>query len=237
MATTLSTLITNARTTLNEPTASFWSDAELLVHAVDAVKVLWRKIVNLDQGYFETRDESNVSMAADSYTLTGVPADVFRVKLIEPRDLSSTSTSVNMSFQARPTNHAEFTAARGLDSQSPAGQTIYFQLKGAGSPVSTPVIEVAPKINAAVNLRLIYVATIGTLTSASDNPIPGESDKAITAWIIAHARAKERPKRDPDPEWLAIFAAEEAQILATCEPRQTQDEQIVEGLFESWWSQ
>lgn len=237
MATAISTLITNARTTLNEPTASFWSDAELLVHAVDAIKILWRKIVNLDEGHFETRDESNVSMAADSYTLSGVPSDVYRVKLIEPRDLSESTSAQNMTFEPRPTNHPEFTAARGLASQSPAGQTIYFQLKGAGSPVSAPTIEVAPKITSTVNLRLIYVPTIGTLTSSDNNPIPGESDKAITAYIIAMARAKERPKSDPDPEWIAIFAAEEAQILTSLEPRQTQEPELVEGLYEPWWQQ
>jgi hypothetical protein len=235
VATLISTLITNARTTLNEPAASFWSDAELLVHATDAIKDMWRAVVNLDQGYFETRDESSVSMAANSYTLTGVPADVFRVKLIEPRDLSQTSAAQNMTFEPRSTNHADFSGARGLDAVDPSGITVYFQLLGAGSPIAAPTIEVAPKLTTAVNLRLIYTATIGTLTAASNNPIPGESDKAITAWVIAHARARERAKRDPDPEWMAIYAAEKAHILETIEPRQTQEPQIAEAMFEAWW--
>lgn len=235
MATTLATILTNARTTLNEPTASFWSDAELLVHAIDGIKDLWRGIIDLDEGHFQTRDESNVSQEADALTLTGVPTDVFRVELIEPRDLTTTSSAQNLTYEPKKTNHPDFTAARGLGSVQPAGQIVYFALKGAGSPVDTPTIEVAPKLTAAVNLRLIYIPTLGTLTSGSNNPIPGESDKAITAWVIAFARAKERPKRDPDPEWLAIYASEKAHVMTALKPRQTQEPVIAEAMFESYW--
>jgi hypothetical protein len=48
-------------------------------------------------------------------------------------------------------------------------------------------------------------------------------------------RARERAKRDPDPEWMAIYAAEKAHIIETIEPRQTQEPQIAEAMFEAWW--
>lgn len=235
MSTPLSTSITNARSTLNETSAIFWTDAELLVHAVDACKTLWRKIIDLHQGHFQTLDDTNVSLAANSSTLTGVPADVFRVESIEVRDLTAASTVQNMTFWPKKKKEADWQAARGLGAVDPSGRDIYYELRNAGSPVTTPSIDVAPQINTAVNLRLIYTATLATLTSGSANPIPGESDHAIYCYIVAHARAKEREDRKPDPEWLAMYKADEESLLTALTPRQSQEPDYAEALFESYW--
>jgi len=236
MATLLSGIITNARYTLNEPTASFWSDAELLTYAVDAVRALWREILDLGEGHFQTKDETNVSLAASATTLTGVPTDVFRVSLLEVRDLTSSASVFNLTFEPKHTNDPDFTAARGLGSVDPNGRIIYYALTGAGGPIAAPTIEVAPKITSAVNLRLIYNPTLAAMTAASNNPIPGESDHAIQAFIIAHARAREREDRSPDPEWMAIFESDKLNLMQALTPRQTQEPETVEALFESYWS-
>jgi hypothetical protein len=236
MATLISSLITNVRTTpLIEPTANFWSDAELLDHAVNGIRDLWKAILDLNEGHFVTIDETNVSMAASSNTLTGVPADVFRVELIELRDQTSASSIQDLTFEPRAINHPDFTGARSLGTVDPGGTTVYFSVFGAGVPVGTPSIEVAPKINTAALLRLVYTAGIGTLTAGSTNPIPGESDHAIQAWIVAHARAKEREDRSPDPEWMAIYATDKAKILTALTPRQTQEPEVAEAMFEAYW--
>ena len=235
MATALATIITNARVKLLETSASFWTDAELLVDAIDGVRDLWKAVLALDEGHFYTQDITLVSMAASTKTLTGVPADVYRVVLIEPRDLSSTATVQNMTFEPRALNHPDFSGARSLGDVSPSGRTIYYSVLGAGSPVAAPTIEVAPTLSEAVNLRFTYVAGLAAMTSSSNNPIPGESDHAVMAWIIAHARAKERADRSPDPEWLAMFAADKAHLIASLTPRQTQEPEIAEAMFESYW--
>lgn len=235
MATLLSTIITNARTTLNEPTAIFWSDAELLVHATNACKDLWRAIIDLHQGHFLTNDITNVSMTANSNVLTGTPADVFRVELIEVRDQTTANTVQNMTFAPRSVNHPDVSAARGLGAVDPNGRDIYFWVQNAGSPIAAPTIGVAPQITSAVNLRLVYTPTLAALTAASVNPIPGESDHAIEAWIVAFARAKEREKRDPDPEWVAVYANDKTNLLVALTPRQTQEPDYAEALFESYW--
>jgi hypothetical protein len=235
MATTLSTIITNARVTLNETSAAFWTDAELLVHAISGIKNLWKQIIDLNEGHFVTVDETNVSMAASSNVLTGVPTDVFRIELIELRDQTSTNSVQGLIFEPRAINHPDFTGARSLGSVDPGGQTIFFCVLGGGSPIAAPTIEVAPKLNTAVLLRVVYTATLAALTSGSSNPIPGESDHAIEAWIIAHARAKERSDRSPDPEWLAIYASDEAHILTACTPRQMQEPEFAEAMFEAYW--
>jgi hypothetical protein len=220
---------------LVEATAAYWTDAELLIHAISGIKDLWKAVIDLNQGHFVTQDVTNVSLAASTQTLTGVPTDVFRVEVIEPRDLTTTNTARNVTFAPRSINHADFTGARSLGTVDPSGREIYFAVLGAGSPTAAPTIEIAPKISTALLLRLSYTAVIGALTAASTNPIPGESDHALEAWIIAYARAKEREDRSPDPEWIAIYASEKKNLLTALTPRQTVEPDVVEALFESYW--
>jgi hypothetical protein len=106
---------------------------------------------------------------------------------------------------------------------------------GAGGPVVAPTVMVAPKVTAAVNLSLTYVPVLGDLTAASANPIPGESDNAIIAWMVAYARAKEREDRAPDPGWLTIYATEKQNLLVSLTPRQDQEPMVASAFFEEYW--
>lgn len=233
MATLLSAILTRSRVHLVETTASFWTDAELLNLAIEACEDLWKAIIDTYQDYFLTIDETNVSQAANSYTLTGVPADMFRVKAIEPRDLSA---STNLIYRPLDYTHPDFLKARAESASDGSGSTIYYDIVSTGAPIGAPTIYVAPKLSAAVLLRLVYIPTLGTLTSASNNPIAGHSDKALIAYVIAFARAKEREDRSPDPEWLAIYQTEKQHIVTVITPRQEDEDEFAEALFEQWWS-
>lgn len=231
-ATTIAAIVASARTTLLETTARFWSDAELTAYAVDGCRDLWKAILDLDEGHFQTIDDTNVSLAANSDTLTGVPSDVFRVELITVRDQTTANSVQNMTFRPCKVKHADWDASRALGAVDPSGREILFAIRNAGSPIAAPAIDVTPRITSAVNLRLVYNPTLGTFTN---NPIPGESDHAIYAWIIAHARAKEREDRSPDPAWLSIYATDKVNLLTALTPRQTQEPEVAEALFESYW--
>lgn len=233
MATTLSTIVTRARRHLVETTASFWSDAELTDLAIEGCEDLWKMYIDTFQDYFLTVDETNVTHPASSYTLTGVPSDVFRIKAIEPRDLNS---NLNLIYRPLDYAHPDFLKARAEQSGDASGSTIYYDIVATGPPVGAPTIYVAPKINAAVTLRLVYIPTLGTLTSGSNNPFPGYSDKALVAYVVAFARAKEREDRSPDPEWLAIYQTEKQHINTVITPRQEDEDDYAEALFEQWWS-
>lgn len=235
MATLISAIRDRARTKLLETTASFWTDAELLDDAVDGIKDLWRAILDLHQEHFLTIDTTNVSLAANTTTLTGVPADVFRVHTLEPRDLTDSAAVRDIVFKAKDYNHPDFVAARGLSAQDPNGLTIFFTVITAGAPVGAPSIVVAPKLNAALNLTLAYIPTLAALTAASNNPIPGESDHAVFAWTMAHALGKERADRQPDPVWMEVYATDKRNLLIALTPRQEQDPDYVEGMFEEYY--
>lgn len=235
MATTLSTILANARTTLLESSASFWSDAELLVHANNGIKDLWSSIIDLYQDHIVTIDETNMSIAASTQTITGVPTDLFRVLMIQPRTLGQNSSNPGLIFQPRTLTHRDFVQAQASPAIPPRNTVIYYCVINAGAPVAAPSIRIAPTLTDAVSLSVWYNPTIATKIAADDNPIPGESDKALEHYIVAFARAKEREDRSPDPEHLSIYATEKRKILSALTPRSVQEPEVVEGFWQDEW--
>lgn len=240
MATLLSSIRSQARTTLLETSASFWSEAELAAHIVNGIKDLWGAIADLHQEHYATDDATNVTLSASSNSLSGVPSDVFRVLLIEPRSLSSSDSGRAVRFVPRDYNSPEFENARAMSAQEASGGlVIYYAVWGAGAPVGAPTIKVAPQISTAMNLRLVYIPTLADSLfndfDTDNNPVPGESDMALIAYCIAFARAKERDDRSPDPNWLAVYATEKQNILTRLTPRQEQEPEYVTGMFEEFY--
>lgn len=212
---------------------SNWTDAEILVHLIDGAKDLWAAILDVFGDHFFTIDITNVSLAANATSLTGVPADTFRVQLIEPRDTTAGVDGSLVTFVSRKYNSPEFESARSQPALSPSEAClIYYDVSGAGTPVGTPTILTAPKLSSALNLRFVYNPTLGTLTTASNNPIPGEADKALVSYGVAFSRAKERDDRSPDPNWIAVYSTEKQSIMARITPRQEQDQEYASGLFD-----
>lgn len=232
MATLLSALETQARIPLKETTASYWTSAELVAHFNTGIKDLWGAIVDLHQEHYLTVDTSNVTLAADGTSLTGVPSDVFRVHLIEPSNTTSSGSTPSVLFKPRDYNSFEFTNARSLTAQDPtAGLEIYYTLTQAGAPVAAPTVLVAPSVTSALALRFVYVPVIAAKVAGDANPIPGEADNALIAWCVAYAMAKIRDDKAPDPNWLAIYATEKQNLLVRLTPRQTQEPDVVPDLF------
>lgn len=244
MATTLSSIETQVRRHLVETTASFWSSAELVDIINNGIKDLWRPIVDLKEEHYLVWDVTNVSLAADTSTLTGVPEDVHKIYLIEPRDVSEDSDNKNLHFEPLDWNHPRFRAARTLNSITPSNNLIYYAMTGAGAPVdydSSPpagvnfTIRVAPQVSTAVNLSFGYIPSLPAFVAGDEHPIPGEADQALINWTVAWARAKERDDRSPDPNWLAAFSTEKQNLLQSLGLRQYQEPKTVDAFFEAWW--
>lgn len=235
MASLISAIETKVRLRLDEPTARFWSSDEIVAIIAAGIYDLWRPMVDLKQEYFLTVDATNVSLTADTSTLTGIPSDVYKIYALEVRDGSSTSSNKNLFFEPLEYNHSYFENARTLAAVEPTNNTIFYTVIGAGGPVAAPTIRVAPQVSSAVDLTLTYVPTIGTLTSASTVPLPGEVDNALIAWAVAYARAKERDDKDPDPNWLSIYATEKQNLLQSLGLRNLHKPLFVDGLFQENW--
>jgi hypothetical protein len=235
MATLLSALETQVRRHLMETTAGFWTSSELIDIMNQGIKDLWGAAIDLHQEHWFTNDATNVSMAADTATLSGVPTDVFRVLLIEPRVVTSGTTGRDIHFVAKDYNSRQAIIARSMsaiDANVLGGGIIYYSTTQAGAPVGAPTIYVAPQVTAALSLRLVYIPIQAAVASSGNNPIPGESDNALIAWTVAYARSKERDDRSPDPNWLAVYGTEKQNILTRLTPRDESEPEIVEGMFE-----
>ena len=216
-------------------TNPFWSSAELVGIIVAGIRDLWRDVVDLKQEHYLTHDITNVSLVAGDSSLTGVPSDVHKVYLIEPRDTTITGTNTGLQFRPLDYNHLTFQLARSKASIDPTNDTIYYAITGQGAPVSAPTIYVAPKVTSTVTLAFNYVPSLGTLTSSSTVPIPGEADNALVAWTVAFASAKEREDKSPDPNWLSIYATEKSHLLQSLGLREYQENIFAGAIFEEYW--
>jgi hypothetical protein len=239
MATLLSSLETQTRRHLQEVSASFWSSAELVDIMNKGIKDLWRSVIDLHQEHYLTIDITNLAVTASTEALAGVPADCFRVHLIEPKLTSTSGSYRGLIFVPRDYNSPDFIAARTLgDVDGTQNQTIFYTLISAGPPTGAPSIIIAPTLSSAIaagNLRLAYVPTVAEKAANENNPIPGESDQALIAWTVAYALAKDREDRTPDPNWIAIYGTEKQNILVSLTPRQTQEPDVVEPMFGGLW--
>lgn len=235
MATLLSSIETQARRHLIETTAFFWSSDELIALATAGIKDLWRDIVDLKQEHYLTIDNDHVFLTAGTSQLSGVPNDVHKVYLIEPRDLSTTGSNNGLVFSPLDYNHQAFQGARGREDITPSNDTIFYAIHQQGAPVSAPTILIAPSTTSDVLLSFCYVPTLGPLTKDSQVPIPGEADNAVVAWTVAFARAKEREDRSPDDAWLTIYATEKQHLLESLGLRQYQENVFAEALFSEYW--
>jgi hypothetical protein len=224
-------IIAHIRGHIVEPTAFYWTDAQLLTHINLGIKDLWRAISDNFQDYFFEINEA-VIQAASATTLSSVPTNVAKVNLIEPVNQEGYP---QLHYFPRSYNSADMQTARAQSAQDPAQcGPIFYAVTGAGAPVGAPTIHVAPKISASVTLRIAFTPTTPTIIAADNNPVPGESDDALIAWGVAHALAREREDRKPDPDWIAKYATEKANVLTFLTPRQNDEEDIVEAVHEPW---
>lgn len=235
MATTFQALLTPIRNHLIEVTAKFWSDAELLDIAFRGARDLWRDVVDLKQEHFLTIDTSHVQLDANSWQLTGVPQDVHKVYMVEPRDLTVNSSNHGLLFKPLEYNDQTFQLARSRGPVDPSNDTIYYAVQQAGAPVGAPTIVIAPQVNSIVPIAFSYVPILGELAASTPLPIPGEANNAVIAWTVAFARGKEREDRSPDPAWLSIFATEKAHLLQSLGLRQYQEASYVDAMWAEYW--
>lgn len=235
MPTTLQAIEVDARVFLNETTADFWTSTELVQHMNDAIKDLWRATVDLGEEYYLTIDSTNVSLAADASTLTGVPAGVYKVVKIHPRDMSPSSSNLGLLFKYADYHSDVFQSALGENDVDPSQTLLYYYVEGAGGPVAAPTIRVAPQVTTAVNLTLAYVPTQADLASTGNNPIPGESDAAIMHYTVAMALAKVRPDGQPDPVHLDLYGTLKQALITSMTPRDISEPEVVDAFFGEWW--
>ena len=236
MSTIVKDLIPVVRDRLIEPQPNFWGDDELIKIMAAGIRDLWRDVVDLKQEHYLTVDNTNVTLPSASSTLSGVPTDVHKIYLLEPRDLSTSSVNYGLSFTPLEYNDTTFMRARACDPVDPCNAQIYYAIQGQGAPVNAPTIRVAPQVNSTVNISFCYVPTLGTITAETIIPIPGEADNALIAWTAAFACGKEASGgRGPDQGWLQVYSTEKQHLLQSLGLREYQEPTYVTANFQEYW--
>lgn len=243
MATKISTVITMVRGQLREATARFWQDQDLIdIMRLGAID-LWGAILDLHQDHYFTVNDKDVYLRANATQLSGIPPDCFRITLLEPRDTTVDGTGHQVLFVPRKYNHPDFIIARTLAAADPdalPSRQIYYQITGEGSPIAPPVVRTAPMLSADLPVRICYNQTLAWEAGQSPQdgivPIPGDVDNALKAWTIAYARAWETDDKQPDPGWLGVYATEKQTALTRLTPREEQEPEVVEDLFQGYGS-
>jgi hypothetical protein len=235
MATLISALIPTVRDRLIETQPNFWGDDELVKIMSTGIRDLWRDTVDLKQEHYLTIDNTNVVLPQQSFALVGVPADVHKVYMIEPRDLTANGANPGLVFQPLGYNEERFQLARSRDAVDPTNNVIYYDIFGKGAPVNAPTIVTAPAVTSKVQISFCYVPTLGVLTPDSVIPIPGEADNALIAWTVAFALAKEAEDKMPNQGWLAIYATEKQHLLQSLGLRQYQEPLYTNAVWQEYW--
>lgn len=246
MPTKISDIIAEVRSQLNEPVANYWTDAELKNLMRHGAINLWGSILDLHQDHYLKiaggggANATDPVYKANTTQVANVPPDCFRIQLIEPRDTTVNGTGFQCIFIPRKYKDTDFTVARTMSPVDPSSlpaRQIYYQVTGVGSPVDPPNILMAPMLSADLPLKIAYNPTIwGENEGQVFNPVPGGSDLALKAWTIAYARAKESTPPSPDPGWLAIYATEKQSLLTRLTPREEQEPEVVEDMFQGYGS-
>jgi hypothetical protein len=242
--TLVSSLLADVRLILNETTAGYWTDQELLNHMYRGAVDLWRKINGEYREYFITQNATDVTLAANTASLSGLPGDCYRVTAILPRVLGPDNPNKSLIFKPRKYTHPDFQTALAGGPVHPYNAIIFYDVQTQGAPVAAPVILVAPQVLSEVLLQITYNQYLSNVAfqapgTSTYNPIPGGADNALIAWTVAWARAKEGPdpsQRMPDPNWLAVYKTEKDNLIAELStPRSEQEEEVVHGVFEDQW--
>lgn len=237
MASTIQSLVDMVRNHLVAPAATeqYWTDNELVATMNKGAKDLYRAINDNGQDYFFARTTAgdNVRVQANTEALASVPTTVTIIKGIEPLDQA---TYPALKFFPCSFQDPKFQAARAESALEPrTGGNVYYAITGAGAPIGAPTIYIAPLLRSEVPVMLIHVPELADFVIGGNNPIPGFSDQALVNWTVAYAKAKEREDGMPDPGWLSLYGNEKTNVLVSLAPRQTDEPEYVEAIFEELW--
>ena len=225
---TLLELRTAVRDNLDEASASFWTDAQLLRNLNRAKDRTWNEVKKLKDDYFilnRTSTSGTLTILTESYAATGfqivattreytLPFDVSEVKLIEV----ITSGYEQVRFVHRDLASPEVRSLRELTvNQSPA--TIYFDLVGERT------LTIAPASDTTLDLRLWYVPILDDLVSDTDTlQMPHPLYAAVEEFATARSLVQDRAAEAATWEQMGLATV---QRFMGAHRRQTQDPELV----------
>lgn len=222
MALTLATVRSKVRAHIDEPSANYWTDAELNGYISDRQLDLWRKILQIRKDYFLSN--FNLSLVANQFSYTvadGIPADIWRIETIR------TTTSGKQNMVWNPGNPTSQAFIDGLNSDTPTFNPfqIYYALR------NLTTLWVSPLPQSALTARVDYIQLPTAVSADSDTFLLPDPFLPYIQYMAASDALAKGPVGD-GPAWES--RADKAWndiMLALDTPRSEQGPDVVEGAF------
>jgi hypothetical protein len=224
---------TNIRLVLDETTASFWTNAALLVYANQAKDRVWNEVRGQREDYFlksvASGDGASVSQLGETYDASGLAVTASGTELTLPIDFAefrllqvTTSGYEHVQFKLVRLNDPRFRAAlEETTAQDPSG--FYAAL------VNRRTLRYAPLSNTALATKLSYVYQPIDLSADGDSlDMPYPLELAVEWYTIATALLQDRA-----PE-AAVFEQRARAVIAEvtgAQSRQSQDPIFVQDAW------
>ena len=231
----LSDIRTAVRDNLDEATASFWTQAQMLRLINRAKDRVWLEVRKLKDDYFvrtlsstdasltilgATYTPSSLQVTAGGATLT-LPTDYAELKSIEVIQSGYEYVQFFHLDMARP----EFRALRAVTTQR-APTAFYFDIYGLVTLLYTPLS------NTALDTRIYYVFRLADYSADTDTlDLPDPTYLAVIEYATALAQLMDRD------EYAAVWENSGRRTLADffgSSARQIQDPIFVSGSYEDW---
>ena len=170
---TLSGMVTEVRDSLDESSASFWTDAQLERYINRAKDRVYQRVRALNADYFtvsRTSNDGTLTILGESYAASSfaiaiddttrdytLPPDFVEMKQIEV----ITSNYEDIRFVHRDLNHPEMRALLSITAGQTPSEFVY-------DLIGERTMRVAPFSNTALALRLTYMRMFADLTTDAD---------------------------------------------------------------------
>lgn len=221
MAATLTTVTTNVKNHLDEPTSSYWSASEVTNAIVNKQLDLWRRIVAIKKSFFLTTTPSTLNLAASTNTYS-LPSDFYRVHHLK----MSQSGFENVRFRWFDSSTDYFIDGMRTDIVINIPDEFLYDIIG------NQTIIVSPTPQQAFTVNLWYIQLPTAVVNGSDTF--GVLDPFVD--FIEYAATAELLKKGPvgDGSYWEMKAAEAWQniILDLGTSRSDQGPDFVQGMFE-----
>jgi hypothetical protein len=230
---TVTQLLLDLRTNLDEATAAYWSDTRLTAFLNQAQHLVWLEVKRLKADYFDVERKStdgSVTILGESYATSSfalvasttrytLPPDLAEMKLIE----CITSGYEQVRFDFRDLTSPGF---RGLRSWTETQEPSAFLVDITGELT----MVIAPSPNRALDLKINYVPILDNLTTGTDT-LQMPHPLWLAVLDVATMRAQMMDSAPTFAIWQAAAATTVARFIGA-HARQTQDAEYVIGTFE-----
>lgn len=210
---------TLVRTYLNEPTAAFWTDAELNTAIGVASIKCHNMIKNLTRYHFTTRVTFPLVAGDDWYQL---PGDCKDIKLVTKIMSSNDDEEVPL-YRAPSDNPFPFSdVVSSVQNSSDEGPQTYWIIGGS--------MRFLPMPSSAMTIRIYYEARITAMTSDANTPnFDTDYHDMAAKWAAIEAAVKDGQKRD---DLVALFAIREKDMYTDIFHRLPAPPSEVEGYMQ-----